>query len=235
MDNLIALALSIPLGTASSIAAWWIVLHGFHPDIEWAPRIRTVPGPSGRVRRGYCTVSFRNVGRRSATDVAVHARVRLKGLVPNRPARWLVFTIPVNQKTIPIVRPFPKAKVSHAMVLEHWGADPADLARLPKRLRVGLPKGTTTLIDLLGAATEAELVIGITCSDSFSGGRYSFERTYRVGDFQEVVDSRLRQQFSALGNRQPNRRSGQLVDGHAQPSEQPRLTLLTIGSDGLLR
>ena len=163
----------LPFGVVASALAWWIVFHGFRPKLEWTDAIEAVPRAELPLAVEHA-VAFRNVGRRAAVDVHTHARLRIKGLIPDRPSRWVVIEIPTNNLVIPRVDPFRKAKRKHILVLLPSGARDADLRRLPDQVGDRVRDGTVGLAELMSLGSDADVTLSAICSDEFSGARHPY-------------------------------------------------------------
>jgi hypothetical protein len=78
-ETIIALIISIPIGIACSIIAWWILFRKVVPCISFSDEIsktRLEDSDSGFCYR----VKFENSGRRDIIDLQIHAYLRIVGL-----------------------------------------------------------------------------------------------------------------------------------------------------------
>lgn len=181
-SDTVSLMLGIPIGVMCSFLAWLIVTQGIRPTLRFEKLIDQVTDPRSAP---LFSVGFINSGRRDAVDVVTHARLRLRGLVPGRPERWLVMEVPTNNRSIPVARPRRRGGVRHVLVLLPSAIAPADRARLPEQLSVSLDEGSISLLDLMRQASASELTLSAVCSDRFSGARHVFQsRAFRCEDLE---------------------------------------------------
>lgn len=170
---LLGALVGLPFGILASALAWWIVFHGLRPRLQWVEAIEAVPR-EGVPQPTEHAVAFRNTGRRAAVEVHTHARLRIKGLMPARPKRWIVIEIPTNNTVIPRVDTFRSSGRTHILVLLPTAAREADLQRLPGNLAHEVRSGSIGLPGLMSLGTAADVTLSAICSDEFSGARHAF-------------------------------------------------------------
>ncbi len=173
----------LPFGVLASALAWWGVFHGFRPKLQWTDSVEEVP--AGGLVADYA-VSFRNLGRRTAVEVHTHAHLRIKGVIPTRPTRWLVVEIPTNNTFIPQVEPYRRTRRKTIVVLLLNEIRSGDLRRLPGEIAEGITSGRLGLRELLQVGEQADLTLAATCTDSFSGARHPYcSRRLTVEDLDD--------------------------------------------------
>jgi hypothetical protein len=182
MAGLVSIVIAVPVGIGCSMAAWWIIFHAFKPHLRWDDVIEGVPSDthSGEVMH---SLGLENVGRRAAVETRVHARLRIRGLVEQRPQRWVVLEIPTNNELIPRVAPRRHGGVRHVIVLLPRLISDGDLERLPPAIRSAIRSGEAGLPELMSLRIESDITLSAICSDEFSGARHVTQsRPLHAGD-----------------------------------------------------
>lgn len=175
-------------GVAASIIAWLIVTHGLRPKIRWSQTLTRRDYLDGRDPAvGYRTSFWNARLLRSAVDLHVYGRLRIKGLVGGG---WAVLDIPTSSSTIPVVRGqlrdrsgwrglrdvlFRGSRRNSVVQLRFDEIAPYSLRWLPKDLAARCLDRKIELEELLSLGERAEIRFIIACNDGWSGTRAVFQ------------------------------------------------------------
>lgn len=187
---MIGLLVGIPIGIATSLAAWYILFHIIAPRVEFLPSVFKAPAPETPSGWKYL-VKFRNNGARDALDLELFAKVRIRGFATQRANSWRAIYVSIDDPRIPKV-PSHRGTARRFVVV-------ADPCAIPDSAKTGLPPelqsqcedGTLGLEDLLNLGSQATFQVFAFAYDAFSGARKLFESpAYTIDDIvREVADA----------------------------------------------
>jgi hypothetical protein len=154
-----ALLLGVPLGVIASLFAWWVVVHGISPRIEFAGRLSRLPGAEPLFR-----LKLRNSGWRSVIDCEVMAELRIRSLAPNLPGNTWLIIVPLRRDRFAYL---PKG-ANRLLVFMPYHPD--------ERVRRFIPDRSDgySLDELFALRDVVRLRIVAFAYDSFSGSRRVF-------------------------------------------------------------
>jgi len=171
--NMETLLIGIPLGVLTSLAAWWVVVHGIVPKIEFATKISKLNHD-----RLYYRLKLMNTGPRDAIDCEVMAEVRFPSLDPHLPKNAWSVSVPVRRERYADIR----KGHDRLITFSRYYPDERHETHLPPK-----PDGYS-LDELLRWCDGADLRVIIFAFDAFSGSRRVFmSPCYKAGD---IVESR---------------------------------------------
>lgn len=176
--------LGMVFGIASSIAAWMAVTVALRPKLETRGTIERRVNRQSRLR---FRAAYRNAGRRDLLEIRVTFYIRIRGLVG--PATWTLIYIPVDDEVLPRLlgrgRPFARRTRSvrwQYPVLQLDQLRPSDVSCLPQDVQDLHNRRDLKLDDLMSLGDEAEAILTVVATDSFSGVRRPFVRRYSTAD-----------------------------------------------------
>jgi hypothetical protein len=185
------------LGVVASFIAWLVVAALLRPRLSWEPTLRAI----GSNDAPWFYVYLRNRRPWHAFDINVEARLRVRGLYKDRPARWATFDLPLDDPHIPVIRGTLRShrtNVSRLRTIFTGGARQGfrvlcHPSALPDRLRHELSDDSCSLTDLLALGQEAELYFVVTATDGFSGTRgVSVSNHFQRSDLMAVLTASAR-------------------------------------------
>jgi hypothetical protein len=181
MQTLIATLISIPIGVACSITAWWILFHKIVPRVRFSERISKTASDadSGFSYR----IKFENVGRRDIIDIQIHAYLRIIGLRSRKPSG-----IMTNVKLSTSKEYVPKMMAAgKGFIISLYPERTRSFQRTayPEDVRRKYEQKSLLLEDVLALGYDTKLRIVVFGYDSFSGARRVFEsKLYGVDDIK---------------------------------------------------
>lgn len=171
------LLLGIPLGVLSSLLAWYILVHGITPKIQFADKLSRLCTDGN----GASTIRLKllNSGWRHIIDCEVDAELRVKGLSRNLPRNTYLIRLPLRNGRFAY---WPRG-ANRLIVFMPYHPDAKVAASLPIDNGNGF-----SLDELLRIREVVHLRIAVFAYDSFSGARRAFiSKDYTQDD---LVDGR---------------------------------------------
>lgn len=176
------------LGILGNFVAWYLVARVLVPKFDFCPEISATPRAISPFDRTGISYRFKvqNTGSRSAIDVEVCARLRIKGLGRFPDTTKLIY-IPLGDGTEKFLRiPLVKKGSTGARIfrIHPNRIHTEDRPFFPGPIRKRIEKQTLLLEDLL-RLKDATIQLVVFAYDSFSGSRQVFEsKRYRISDIK---------------------------------------------------
>jgi hypothetical protein len=186
-----AMLLEFSLGVLAGLIAWLIVVAILRPHLTFEDKLRTFD--SGTPDGEWQYVSLRNRQPWSAIDVAVSARLRVRGLYSASTDRWATFELPLDDEHVPYLPGTLRSNRKNASRIKTivTGATRQSfrvyLPAIPERLRAFIAPDIApeqlTIHDLLNLGAAAEIYFVAFATDGFSGTRAVFKSpAFRIAD-----------------------------------------------------
>jgi hypothetical protein len=182
VQTIIAILVSIPIGIACSVAAWWILFHKIVPKISFSKGISKTKLED--YDSGFCyRIKFENVGRRDIIDIQIHAYLRIIGL------RHKESGIITNVKFVTSKEYVPKMRADgKGFIVMLYPERTSNFQRkvYPEEVRRKFAAKSLLLEDVLSLGYDSKLRLVVFGYDNFSGARRIFEsKLYGLDDIKE--------------------------------------------------
>jgi hypothetical protein len=183
LETIIAIIISIPIGIACSIIAWWILFHKVVPQISFSDGISKTRLQDSDP--GFCyRIKFENTGRRDIIDIQIHAYLRIVGLRSGK-ASGIKTSIEIftSKEYVPKMRKNGKGFIVR---LYPERTESFERRAYPEHIKLKYREKSLTLEDIFSLGYEAKLKVIVLGYDSFSGARRIFEsKLYGIDDIKE--------------------------------------------------
>ncbi|MCP4963723.1 MAG: hypothetical protein GY926_00620 [bacterium] len=174
---IVGIAAGLLTGVLSSTLVWWLLAHGFRPNVQISPQLARFTNRSGQTR---CQPRVWNRGRRPIYDLHVVARMAVGGMFREGVTEWMT----VFDRYIPVLNPG---------VSRRWSVNSTDIPDqgiikltrfLPddQGIRLRDEENPLYLDELLHVHPDTRLSLSVSCVDSFSGARSVVVQSYRADD-----------------------------------------------------
>ena len=170
-------------GVGASLFVWWLTIKKLVPSIKFSEKICKTESKENQSGYKY-QFSIENTGWRTAIDLDVYARLRVK---KDDNERWMILYLPtdtLNNSKIAVLRKKTEKYLQTHIEIQAYKCDDFKNEFWENEINAKFKNGKLTLDDVMSCREETELEIMILATDKFSGSRKFFETKYHKKDIE---------------------------------------------------